>query len=189
MGITINEITSGLGLRLDNEIYLVTEYHHVKPGKGSAFVRVRLKNIKTGLVIERTFRSADKLEEIILDERRLQFLYRSGDSFHFMDHESYEEIALSAEELGGEVVKFLLDNLEVTGLCHNHKVLKVALPTFIVTQITEAEPGFKGDSSRSGTKPSAIATGTVIQVPLFINKGDWVKIDTRTGEYVERVQK
>ena len=188
MTITINQLSSGMGLNIDGQVYLITEYHHVKPGKGAAFVRVKLKNIKTEQVLERTFRSADKLEEANLEEKRLNFLYRAADAFHFMDHESYEEIVIPEEELG-DVPKFLLDDLQVTGIYHDHKVLKVLLPTFIVAQITEAEPGFKGDTSRSGTKPVAIPTGTTMQVPLFINKGDWIKIDTRTGEYVERVQK
>ena len=188
MAITINEITSGIGLQIDNNIFLVTEYQHVKPGKGGAFVRVRLKNIMTDAVIERTFRSSDKLEEVTLEERRLQYLYRSGDSFHFMDHSSYEEVIVPRTNLG-DMDKFLLENLEVTGLSQREQILKIILPTFIVAQIKQTEPGFKGDSTRAGTKPARIETGAAIQVPLFINIDDWVKIDTRTGEYVERVQK
>lgn len=188
MAITINQLETGLGLLLDNEIYTILECNHVKPGKGSAFVRVRLKSLKTDLVLERTFRSSDKLEEVVLEERRLEYLYNSGHIFHFMDHETYEEVAIPEENLA-DTRKFLLDHLEVTGVYYKNQVQKIILPTFIEAEITDTEPGFKGDSSRSGTKPAKIATHATIQVPLFINKGDWVKIDTRTGIYVERVQR
>ena len=188
MVIGINEITSGIGIRLDNVVYLVIDYSHVKPGKGSAFVRVRLKNIKTDSVIERTFRSSERLDEVALEERRLQYLYRSGDSFHFMDHTSYEEVVVPKERLGGRD-QFLLENMEVTGLAQGDKILKVMLPNFIVAKIVHTEPGYKGDSTRAGTKPGRIETGATIQVPLFINLDEWIKIDTRTGQYVERVQR
>lgn len=188
MVIGINEITSGIGIRLDNVVYLVIDYSHVKPGKGSAFVRVRLKNIKTDSVIERTFRSSERLDEVALEERRLQYLYRSGDSFHFMDHTSYEEVVVPKESLG-EMDQFLLENMEVTGLAQGDKILKVMLPNFIVAKIVHTEPGYKGDSTRAGTKPGRIETGATIQVPLFINLDEWIKIDTRTGQYVERVQR
>ena len=188
MAIGINDITSGIGLRIDNTVYLVTEYHHVKPGKGSAFVRVRIKNVKTDAVMERTFRSSETLDAVDLEERRLQYLYRSGDSFHFMDHTSYEEVVVSKESLG-DMDRFLLENLEVTGLAYGEKILKIILPNFIVAQIVSTEQGIKGDSTRSGNKPARIETGTNIPVPLFINTNEWIKIDTRTGEYVERVNK
>jgi elongation factor P len=188
MDISINEITSGLALRVDGQIFFVTEYSHVKPGKGAAFVRVRLKNIKTDLVIEKTFRSADKLENVFLEEKEVQYLYRSGDVLHFMDQETFEEIVVSEENIG-EGVKYLQDNLDVTAIFCDHKLAKIVLPNFIIANIVETEPGFKGDTSKAGTKSAKIDTGATIQVPLFINVGDWVKIDTRTGEYVERVQR
>ena len=177
-----------MGLRINGEIFFVTEHKHVKPGKGGAFLRVKLKNIKTDQVLERTFRPADKLENCVLEERKLQNLYASGDSFHFMDCTTYEEVTISKDVLGN-TVKFLQDHLEVTGIDHKDKVLKVILPTFITATITQTELGLKGDSSKAGTKPATIDTGTVIQVPLFINMDDRVKIDTRTGSYVERVNK
>lgn len=188
MAISITEIEAGIGLLINGEIYLVLDYDHVKPAKGSAFVRVRLKSVKTENVIERTFRSAEKLDDVPLEEIRMQYLYSSGDSFHLMDHSSYEEKVVPKKMLG-EDVRFLQENLEVTCLCHKEQVLKVILPNFIITEIKESEPGIRGDSSRSGTKPAAIDTGATIQVPLFINVGDSVKIDTRTGTYVERVQR
>ena len=188
MAISINEIESGIGLLINGDIYLVLDYDHVKPAKGSAFVRVRLKSVKTDNVIERTFRTAEKLDDVPLEEIRMQYLYNSGDSYHFMDHTSYEEKVIP-KALLGEEIKFLQENAEVICLCHKDRVLKAILPTFITAQIKETEPGIKGDSSRAGNKPAVIDTGAAIQVPLFINVDDWVKIDTRTGVYVERVQK
>ncbi len=188
MAISISKITSGTGLRINGEIFLVTEYNHVKPGKGGAFVRVKLKNVKTQQVLKKTFKPMDKLEEVTLMEKKLQNLYQTGDSYHFMDCTSYEEITVSKDVLD-DSIKFLQDNLEVTGICYNDDVLKIILPIFIIAEITHTEPGFKGDSTKAGTKPATIDTGTVIQVPLFVNTGDRVKIDTRTGSYVERVQR
>jgi len=188
MSISINEIANGIALMVEGKIYTVVEFHHVKPGKGSAFVRVRLKNLDTEAVLERTFRTSETLDDIPLEERELEYLYHSGDAYCFMDHDTYEEIAVS-EKLLGDGAKFLLENLAVDGWYHNNKLLKVILPNFITAQIMESEPGVRGDSTKSGGKPAKIATGASIQVPLFINTGDWIKIDTRTGQYVERVQK
>ncbi len=176
-----------MALRINNGIYLVSEYQHVKPGKGSAFVRIKVKNVKTNASLERTFKTADKLDDIPLEEKELEYLYASEDVFHFMDHTSYEEVGVSREDLG-DVSRFLLENLTVTGLALHHKILKVILPNFITAGIVETEPGIRGDSSKAGTKPARIATGTTIQVPLFVNTGDTVRIDTRTGQYVERVK-
>ena len=189
MPISINEITSGIGLKIDNDIYLVIEYHHVKPGKGSAFVKVKLKNVKTHQVLERTFRSSERLDDAELEERRLQYQYSAGDAFHFMDSTTFEQIILGKDVIDEDTIKFLQDNLELTGICYNHQILKIALPTFIITQVIHTDPGLKGDSAKSGGKPAEIDTGATIQVPLFINVGDWIKVDTRSGNYVERVQK
>lgn len=188
MTIGINQVTSGMALEVDGDIYLISDCQHVKPGKGSAFCRIKLKNVRTDAVIERTFKTADKLEDIPLEEEELEYLYNTGDVYHFMNHVTYEQIGIPVEKLGG-VEKFLLENLTVRGLVYEHKVLKVILPIFIEAEITESEPGLKGDSSKAGTKPAKIETGTTIQVPLFVNQGDWVKIDTRSGQYVERIQK
>ena len=188
MTISINEIQNGMALIVDGNIYTVVEYNHVKPGKGSAFVRVRIKNVKTDAVLERTFRSAESLEDVPLEERELEFLYSSGEEYCFMDHDNYEEVSISQSILGNGT-NFLLENLTVTGLYHNDKLIKVILPNFIVAQVIESEPGVRGDSTKSGNKPAKIQTGASIQVPLFINVEDWIKIDTRNGQYVERVQK
>ena len=188
MALSINEITSGMVLRVEGELYEVVDYNHVKPGKGAAFVRVKLRNMKTGLSIERTFRGSEKLDEALLEEKTVQYLYRSGDTFHFMDQDTYEELAISAEQIG-DVVKYLQDSLNVTAVFCDNKLQKVLLPNFLVAKVIETEPGFKGDTSRAGNKPAKIDTGAIVQVPLFINQGDWVKIDTRSASYVERVQK
>lgn len=188
MTVTINQLDRGMALLIDGNIYLVDEYHHVKPGKGAAFVRVNLRNIKTDATLERTFRTADKLEDVPLEEAELEFLYHSGDGYHFMNHDSYEEMVISEAQIG-EGTKFLLENLAVTAMINNHQIMKVILPNFIEAEIIETEPGFKGDSKTSSTKPAKIASGATVQVPMFINTGETVKIDTRTGSYVERILK
>ena len=188
MPLSINELSTGIGILVNNEVYMITEVNHVKHGKGSAFVRVRLKSLKTELTLERTFRSAEKIEDVFLEERKLQYLYRAGDAFHFMDQTNFEEKTISEDQLG-DAIKFLQDNIEVTVIYHKDQIQKVYMPNFIIANIVETEPGFKGDSSRAGTKPATIDTGALVQVPLFINKGEWVKIDTRSSSYVERVQK
>ncbi len=188
MAITMNGISTGQALLLDGEIYQVIEHQHVKPGKGGAFVRVKFRHVKTENTLERTFKAGDKLEEAPLEEVELEFLYHSEGQYHFMDHTSFEQMALS-EEVLGDGAKFLLENLTVTGLVYQDRVLKVMLPTFIVTELVESEPGIRGDSSKSGNKPAKIKTGATVMVPLFINQGDVIKIDTRSGQYVERIQK
>ena len=187
MNISINEITSGVALRVDGQIWVVVDYQHVKPGKGSAFARVRIKNLKTGQVIERTFKSSESLEGVDLEERKLQNLYQSGDTYHFMDLTTYEETAIPLSILG-DTVRFLQEQMEVKGFVFNNQVLKIELPTFIQAEIKNTDPGLKGDSSKSGTKPATIDTGATIQVPLFVGVGDRVKIDTRNGSYVERLK-
>lgn len=189
MSIGINEIESGIGLIIDGTVFKVLEYHHVKPGKGSAFVRVKIQNLKTDAVLERTYRSSETLDDVYLEERHLQYLYKSGEKFHFMDHSTYEEVAVDRSDISGSP-DFLLDNLDCSGIFIKDKLAKVVLPNFIIAQVMESEPGIRGDSTKSGGKPATIATGATIQVPLFINPGDWVKLDTRAGgQYIERVQK
>ena len=187
MTISINELTTGIGIKMDNEIFVVVSYQHVKPGKGVAFVRVRLRNIRTQQQLERTIKPSEKLDDIELEERKLKNLYQSGDSFHFMDLTTYEEVSVS-KDLIGEEARFLQDELEVVGVCYDGKILQVILPNFIQTEVIDAQQGLKGDSSKAGTKPVTIDTGATIQAPLFINKGEKIKVDTRTGEYVERVK-
>ncbi len=188
MAISINEVENGMGLVVDGQLYFVVEFNHVKPGKGSAFVRIRLKNIKTDAVLERTFRTADSLDDAPLERRRMQFTYISGDEYHFMDQTSYEDTVIS-KNLLGDGIKYLQDDMVVESLLHNGQVVKVEIPTFLIATIIEADPGLKGDSSRAGYKPAKIDTGASVQVPLFIQAGETIKVDTRTGIYVERVKK
>lgn len=188
MTISINQISSGIALKIDNGIFLIQEYDHVKPGKGSAFVRVKIKNVKTDQVLEKTFKSSEKLEDVPLEEQKLQNLYESGDFFIFMDMETFEEVPVSKEILG-DLISFLQNDAEVTAYSYNKEILKVELPMFIEVEISHTEPGFRGDTSRAGTKPATIETGATIQVPLFVDIGDKIKVDTRTCTYVERVKK
>ena len=181
-----SEFRNGLKILFNDAAYIIVEFQHVKPGKGGAFIRTRLKNLKTGLVLEHTFRSGEKVGKPDLQERTMQFLYSSGDEFNFMDMENYEQVLLSGEMLGDKV-GFLSENLEVAMLFHGSEVLGMELPIFIEIPIAETSPGVRGDTASGGSKPATLETGAVINVPLFLNEGDVVKVDTRTGEYVERV--
>lgn len=187
MTIGINQLTRGMALKFGDDIFIVTAYSHVKPGKGTAFARVTLKNVRTPQTLERTFKTADKLEDIPLEDRKLQCLYFSDADVHFLDLESFEEVVVSKNVVGDDL-KFLQEQLEVAGLSYEKEILRIQLPIFITAEITHTEPGFKGDSSRAGNKPATIDTGAVVQVPLFIDIGEKVKIDTRSGEYVERIK-
>ncbi len=188
MAISINEVENNMGLLVDGQLYFVMEYNHVKPGKGSAFVRIRLKNIKTDAVLERTFRSADTLEDAPLERRRMQFTYVAGDEYHFMDQSSYEDTVIPKQILG-DGLKYLKDDTVLEAILYNGIVVKADMPTFIIATILETDPGLKGDSSRAGYKQAKIDTGAAVQIPLFIQVGEKIKVDTRTGIYVERVNK
>ena len=162
------------------------ECQHVKPGKGAAFVRAKMRNLKNGSVQEKTFRGDEKIEVAYVEERKLQYQYKSGGMYHFMDQENFEEVAIPEENIKEET-KFLKDNLEVLAFFYKGDFLNLVIPFFIQFEITGTEPGIKGDTAKSGTKPAQIETGATIQVPLFINTGDRIKVDTRIGQYVERV--
>jgi elongation factor P len=186
MALSINEIKSGLTILVDNEVYMVVETQHVKPGKGAAFVRVKMRNMKNVGIQEATFRGDEKIEPAFVEERKLQFLYASGELYHFMDQENFEEVSIPKENIL-EKVKFLKDNLEVQAYFYKDEILNINLPNFIEVEIVHTEPGIKGDTAKSGTKVAKIETQAIIQVPLFINTGDRIKLDTRSGEYIERV--
>jgi elongation factor P len=186
VALSINEIKSGVTILVDDQVYLVIDTEHVKPGKGAAFVRAKLRNLKNAAVQEVTFRGDAKIEEAFVEERKLQYSYAAGSLYHFMDQENFEEVAIS-EDCIGDKKRFLKDNLEVLGYFYKNQTLNVNLPNFIEFEIINTEPGIKGDTAKGGTKPASIETGSNIQVPLFINTGDKIKIDTRTGTYVERV--
>jgi elongation factor P len=185
VALSINEIKSGVTILVDAEVYIVIDTQHVKPGKGAAFVRAKLRNLKNASIQEKTFRGDEKIEEAFVEERRLQYQYASGNLLHFMDQDNFEEITVSQDNLGDKK-KFLKDNLEVTGYFYKNEILNISLPNFIEFKVVHTEPGIKGDTAKSGTKPAEIETGAAVQVPLFINLGDRIKVDTRTGEYVER---
>ncbi len=182
-----SNIRKGLKIEIDGDPYIIIEFQFVKPGKGNAFTRTKIRNMVTGAVLERTWRSGEKLKEAMLDERTLQFLYHDEAGYHFMDLNSYEQTAMTAEEVGEEA-RFLLENLEMTVLFFHGKPLSLSLPNFVELEVVDTEPGLKGDTVTGGRKPATMNTGAVINVPLFIERGERLKIDTRTGEYVERVK-
>ncbi len=186
MALSINEIKSGLTLLVDNQVWVVLDCQHIKPGKGAAFARAKLRNLKNSSVQEKTFRGDEKIEEAYVEERKLQYQYNSSGMYHFMDQDTYEEIAVSEDDIGDKK-DFLKDNIEVNAYYFKDEVLNVALPNFIEIKIINTEPGIKGDTAKSGTKSAVIETGATIQVPLFINEGDIIKVDTRTGDYIERI--
>ncbi len=177
----------GLKIELDGEPYLIVEFQHVKPGKGGAFVRTKIRNLLNGNVIDRTFKAGDKVDKPDMEEREMQFLYRSGDEFYFMDSSSYEQQFIHQDNLQG-VQDFLEENVLVTVLFHNGKPITVELPNFVELEVIKTDPGVKGDTATGGTKPAELETGASIQVPLFIKQGEKIRIDTRTGQYVERVR-
>jgi elongation factor P len=158
----------------------------VKPGKGGAFVRTKLKNLRTGRMLEKTFRSGEKVEEADIDERKMQYLYQDGDSLVFMDSQSYEQIPIPGEQLG-DAKKYLLENTEVGVQIYKGTAINIELPPFVQLTVTQSDPGLKGDTASGGTKPVTVETGAVIQAPLFIKEGETIRIDTRSGQYVERV--
>lgn len=186
MALSINDIKSGITISVEGTVYMVVEAQHVKPGKGAAFVRARCRNMKTSNIQELTFRGDAKIDSAFVEEKELQYQYNTGDMYHFMDQDNFEEVAISEENIGDNK-KFLKDNLEVSGYFYKGDFLSISLPNFIEFEIIHTEPGIKGDTAKSGTKPAEIETSATVQVPLFINPGDRIKIDTRTGGYVERV--
>lgn len=181
------EFKKGLKIEIDGQPYVIVDFLHVKPGKGGAFVRTKIKNLMTGKVLDQTFRSGEKVKRPDLSERDMQFLYREGDDFTLMDNETYEQIALSVEQLGDAVI-FLTENLNVQVLFFNQQPVAAELPTFVELTVAQSEPGVKGDTASGASKPATLESGAVIQVPLFINEGDRVKVDTRTGTYIERAK-
>jgi elongation factor P len=183
----VGELKRGTALILDNEPYVVTAFEFVKPGKGQAMYRTKLRNLVTGAVIEKTFRSGDSFEPAHLDQREAQYLYREGDSYTFMDNQTYEQFAIS-EDILGDAKNYLIDNLPVEIVFFRDKPIGVQVPNFINLRVVKCEPWTKGDTSGSDSKPATLETGFVLRVPPFINEGDLIQIDTRTGEYLSRVK-
>ena len=184
--ISAGDFKNGVTVEIDGNIYQILEFQHVKPGKGAAFVRTKLKNIISGGVVEKTFRPTEKFPKAHIDRKDMQYLYRDGDLFNFMDVETYDQIALN-EDVVGDSLKYVKEN-EVVKICsHNGNVFSVEPPLFVELAITETEPGFKGDTAQGATKPATVETGAIVMVPLFVEQGDVLKIDTRSGEYLSRV--
>ena len=183
--ISAGDFRNGITLEIEGAVYQIVEFQHVKPGKGAAFVRTKIKNVMTGSVVERTFRPTEKFPSARIDRVDMQYLYADGDLFNFMNMDNYEQIALTPDVIG-DALKFVKEN-EVVKVCsYNGKVFSVEAPLFVELEITDTEPGFKGDTATGATKPATLETGAQINVPLFVNQGDRVKIDTRTGEYLSR---
>lgn len=184
--ISAGDFRNGVTIEVDDNIFQIIEFQHVKPGKGAAFVRTKLKNIINGGVVEKTFRPTEKFPQARIDRKDMQYLYADGDLFTFMDTETYDQISLNKDTVG-DALKFVKEN-EVCKVCsHNGSVFAVEPPLFVELEVTDTEPGFKGDTATGASKPATVETGAVVSVPLFVNQGDKIKIDTRTGEYLSRV--
>lgn len=184
--VSAGDFRNGLTIELDNGIYQVIEFQHVKPGKGAAFVRTKLRNIKSGGVTEKTFRPTEKCPQAHIERKDMQYLYSDGELFHFMDVETYDQIAMNEDQVG-DSLKFVKENDMVKMCSHNGSVFAIEPPLFVELEITETEPGVKGDTATGATKPATVETGATIYVPLFVNQGDKISIDTRTGDYLKRV--
>ncbi len=186
MAITTNDLKNGYVLDLDGELWSVVQFQHVKPGKGGAFVRTKLKNVRTGAVLDRTYRADEKLEQAIVDKREMQFLYRDGQQLVFMDNSTYDQLQLDEGNLG-DAPRFLKEGDSAVLQLYKSEVVGIDLPAAVELSVTETEPGIQGDRVSGARKPATLETGHVVQVPLFVNIGDKVKVDTRSGEYLTRV--
>jgi elongation factor P len=184
--ISTNQFRNGAAIRVDGKRFTILYFQHVKPGKGGAFVRTRLRNLDTRAVIEKTFRAGEKVEDVRTESRPMQFLYHDGDLFHFMDSETYEQVGIPAEVLG-ESAGYIVPNGELKVLSADGEVVSVEPPAHVDLEVAETDPGLKGDTATGGSKPATLETGLVVQVPLFVNVGERVRVDTRTNEYLTRV--
>ncbi len=183
--ISSNDIKNGITLKVDDGLFTVIEFQHVKPGKGGAFVRTKLRNARSGAVIERTYRSDERLEQAIIDKRDVQYLYRDGDDYVFMDQSTYDQLPMSAASLG-DAANFLVETGKAMLVLHDEEIIGVELPASVELTITETEPGVQGDRVSGARKPATLQTGYVVQVPLFVGPGEVIKVDTRSGEYITR---
>jgi elongation factor P len=188
MLLDIGEIRKGAKIVVDGDPCIVTDYQFVKPGKGQALYKCKIRNMITGALWDKTWRSGEKFEKADLEEHRMQFLYSDGAEFHFMNNQSYEQVALGAEQVG-DAANYLYENLDIDMLFFGGKPIGLTLPNFVELQIEQSDPGIKGDTASNTTKPATVSTGYALQVPLFVNEGEWIRIDTRTGAYAERVKK
>jgi elongation factor P len=184
--VTAGEMRKGLTVEIDGELVRVLEYQHIKQGRGSAFVRLQMRNLRTGAITERTFQATTRFQLAPLERSTIQYQYRDGDDYYFMNTETFDQIMLSKEVLG-DAIKYLRENDTIDLLSYKDEPISVELPTTVNLTVTQTEPGVKGDTATGGTKPATVETGLVVNVPLFVNEGDVIKIDTRTGEYLTRV--
>jgi elongation factor P len=186
MALATSDFKNGLKIEISGEPYTIVNFQHVKPGKGGAFVRTKIKNLRNGKVIDKTFRAGEKVGVPDIEDRNMQYLYFDGEQYIFMDTETYDQFPFSQEQVG-DARKYLTENLDVVVLLWNGKPINIDLPSFIEAAISQCDPGMKGDTAQGGTKPATLETGAVLQVPLFLKEGERVRVDTRSGEYVERV--
>jgi len=184
--IVAGDFRNGVTFELDGQLFQIVEFQHVKPGKGAAFVRTKMKNIITGATVERTFNPSDKMPKAHIERKDMQYLYNDGGLYYFMDLESYEQLPVNGDKIG-DTLKFVKENMTVKILSHKGNVFGIEPPTFVELEIIETEPGYKGDTAQGATKPAVLETGATVKVPLFVNQNDTIRVDTRTGEYMERV--
>lgn len=183
------DFRNGMVIRMDGTLYTITYFQHVKPGKGGAFVRTKLKNVLAGAVTDKTFRAGEKVDEVRLERRPVQYSYTDGQLFYFMDTQTFEMIPLSDEVIGEDQLRYLKENMECEGLLDDGRVISVELPVFVELEISRTDPGLRGDTAQGGTKPATLETGATVQVPLFLEEGDVVRVDRREDKYIERANK
>jgi elongation factor P len=186
---TTADFRNGMTVQMDGALYTITYFQHVKPGKGGAFVRTKLKNVLTGAVLERTFRAGEKVDEVRLEHRPVQYSYSDGQLYYFMDQQTFEMIPLSETVIGSDQLKYLKENMECEGLVHGETVIAVELPYFVELKVVETDPGLRGDTAQGGTKPAKLETGAVVQVPLFVEEGEVLRVDRREDKYIERANR
>jgi len=184
--ISVNDFKTGITIELEGVLWQVVDFQHVKPGKGAAFVRSKLKNLAKGTSVEKTFRGGEKVKRAIVERKPYQFLYASDDEYVFMNNESYDQVQISSE-LIGDGLKWLKDSMDVQIVFHEEKILEVEMPNFVELKVTQTDPGLEGDTAQGGSKPATVETGAIVTVPLFVEEGDILQIDTRSGEYLKRV--
>lgn len=183
------DFRNGMTIQMDGTLFTITYFQHVKPGKGGAFVRTKLKNVLTGAVIERTFRAGEKVDEVRLERRPVQFSYTDGQLYYFMDQQTFDMIPLAEDVIGKDQLQYLKENMECEGLVHGDTVIAVELPYFVELRIVQTDPGLRGDTAQGGTKPAKLETGATVSVPLFLNEGDVIRVDRREDKYIERAGK
>ncbi len=181
------EFRNGMVLEIDGELWAITYFQHVKPGKGGAFVRTKLKNVLSGAVVEKTYRAGEKVTDVRLERRPVNYSYTDGDIYYFMDANTFEMIPISGDLIGEDQLQYLKENMECEGLVHDDKVISVELPNFVELKVVKTDPGLRGDTAQGGTKPATLETGAIVQVPLFIEEGDVLKVDRREDKYLSRV--